>query len=257
LTGTDTSDKILANAQRLGSALGGSTATDLAAPASGIGALIDGGGYSNVEGTSFAAPLVSGSIVLLQSIYKQRYGSLPTVDQLQGWLKQGARTIHDDVTGIDLGRLDVLKSASLIPGAPAVPTTPVVTTPTKPVVTTPTTPVVTTPTTPVVTTPTKPVVVTPPAQQVLTPPTTPVDYTPVTPTVPATPTAPATDDEDVEPTPTTLLNGTTVQNLTSTAVDQAASTTKLAKADVGQLLRAMSKWASGSKVRAWSASTSQ
>lgn len=273
VTGTDGSDKLLSNAQRLGTAIGGSTATDLAAPASGIGALINGSGYSNVEGTSFAAPLVSGSIVLLQSIYKQRTGSLPSVDQLQAWLKQGAATIHDDVTGIDLGRLDVLKSASLIPGssAPVTPTPkppvvvtppPVTPTPKPPVVVTPTPTPVPTPAPPVVVAPPKPVVVTPPAEQVLIPPTTPVDYTPVTPTVPTTPTAPATP-EPVEPTPTTLdvpvvLNGTAVQELTATAVDKAASTTGLARADVGQLLRAMSKWAGGSRtVRAWSVNSSQ
>jgi type VI secretion system secreted protein VgrG len=264
VTGTDSSDKLLPNAQRLGTTVGGSTATDLAAPAAGIGALIDGSNYSNVEGTSFAAPLVSGSIVLLQSIYKQRYGSLPTVDQVVSWLKQGATTIHDDATGIDLGRLDVLKSASLIPGASAAPSKPVVTPPV--VVTPPSKPVVVAPPSKpvVVAPPAQPVVVAPPAQQVLIPPTPPVDYTPATPTIPATPAAPPADDEiPGEPTPTTLgvpvvINGTAVQELSTTAVDQAASSTKLAKAEAGQLLRAMSRWANGSKsVRAWNASTTQ
>lgn len=260
VTGTNSSDKLLPNAQRLGTALGGSTATDLAAPAAGLGALIDGSNYSNVEGTSFAAPLVSGSIVLLQSIYMQRDGSLPSVDQVVSWLKQGATTIHDDATGIDLGRLDVLKSASLIPGAPS---KPVVTPPSKPVVVAPPPkpPIVAPPSKPIVVAPpTAPVVVVPPAQQELIPPTPPVDYTPVTPTIPP---PPADVELPGEPTPTTLnvpvvINGTAVQELSSTAVDQAASSTKLAKAEVGQLLRAMSRWASGSNsVRAWNASTTQ
>ncbi|WP_337177182.1 S8 family serine peptidase [Paludisphaera sp.] len=275
VTGTDASDKLLPNAQRLGTAIGGSTATDLAAPAAGIGALVDGSNYGNVEGTSFAAPLVSGSIVLLQSIHKQRFGTLPKVDDVVRWLKDGATAIHDDVTGIDLGRLDVLKSASLIPGAP----TPAPAPP-KPVVTPPTRPVVTPPKPVVPPAPAPPVVVVPPAQQVLIPPTPaptptptpapaptptptpPVDYTPVTPTIPPAPvTPPAPVETPAEPTPTTLdvpvfINGTTVQDLSSEAVDQAASSTKLAKSDAGQLLRAMSKWASGSKsVRAWNAST--
>ena len=255
VTASDSSDKLLPNAQRLGAEYGGSTATDLAAPGSGLAALIDGSNYSNVEGTSFAAPLVSGSIVLLQSIYKSRFGSLPSVDQLRSWLSQGARTIHDDVTGIDLGRLDVLKAASLIPGGtPVKPTPPPATPP--------------------------PVVVVPPAEQVLTPPTTPVDYTPVTPTKPTPPpsnptptppptppTTPATPPaEPAEPTPTRLevpvvLNGLAVDTLTETTVDQAAASTKLAKADVDQLLRAMSRWASSSAgaktVRAWSVSASK
>lgn len=258
VTATDSSDNLLANAQRLGSALGGSTATNIAAPGSGLQALIDGSNYSTVEGTSFAAPLVSGSIVLLQSIYKSRYGTLPSVDQIKGWLEQGAKSIHDSVTGIDLGRLNVLNSAGMIPGAS--PSTPVVTPP---------------PIAP-------PVVVTPPAQQVLVPPKTPVDYTPVTsnPTTPPTnttptpptttpsnpsttpPTTTAPPDTQSEPTPTTLtvpvyLNGTAVD---AGSLDKAASTTKLARADVSQLLQAMSKWAnssSGSKsVRAWNAASS-
>ncbi len=278
VTGTDSSDKLLPNAQRLGTVVGGPSATDIAAPASGIGALIDGSNYSNVEGTSFAAPLVSGSIVLLQSIYKQRYGSLPSVDQIQGWLKDGAAPIHDDVTGIDLGRLDVLRSAALIPGVPAAPTPPpvVVAPPSKPVVTPPSKPVVIAPPSkPVVTPPSKPVVTPPPAQQVLIPPTTPVDsapppVAPTTPTPPATPTPPETPtppapsvDESAEPTPTTLevpvtVNGTTLRDLSPTAVDQTASATRLTKTDAGQLLLAMSKWANGSRsVRAWNAMTSR
>ena len=53
-----------------------------------------------------------------------------------------------------------------------------------------------------------------------------------------------------------VINGTAVQELSTSAVDQAASTTRLAKAEAGQLLRAMSRWASGSKmVRAWNATT--
>ncbi|WP_165063659.1 S8 family peptidase [Paludisphaera rhizosphaerae] len=270
VTATDSSDNLLSDAQRLGSALGGSTATNIAAPGSGLQALIDGSNYSTVEGTSFAAPLVSGSIVLLQSIYKSRFGTLPTVDQIKGWLEQGAKSIHDSVTGIDLGRLNVLNSASLIPGSS--PSTPVVTTP------------------PSTSTGSTNVTVTPPAQQVLVPPTTTVDYTPVTSTTttpstptptdststppttttttPSTPSTTSTDsttsntDSQTEPTPTTLsvpvfLNGTAVD---AGSLDKAASTTKLARADVSQLLQAMSKWAnssSGSKsVRAWNAASS-
>ena len=52
-----------------------------------------------MDGTSFATPLVSGSIVLLQQIYQQRFGTLPTVDQIQSWLQGGSDPIHDPVTG--------------------------------------------------------------------------------------------------------------------------------------------------------------
>ena len=71
--------------------------------------------YSSVDGTSFATPLVTGSVVLLQQIYQSRFGTLPTVDQVTEWLEQGSDPIHDPVTGITIGRLDIPKAASLIP----------------------------------------------------------------------------------------------------------------------------------------------
>jgi hypothetical protein len=117
VTGTDESDHLLSDAQRLGTSVGGDSATDLAAP-SDMTAPADGNSFAHVVGTSFAAPLVSGSVLLLQEIYEQRFHTLPTVDQLDQWLQSGADSIHDPVTGIDLSRLDVLKAAVLIPAAP-------------------------------------------------------------------------------------------------------------------------------------------
>jgi subtilisin family serine protease len=119
VAGSDPSDQFLGDTQRLGSAQGGASATDLASPGSGLVGPAAGNTYNSVTGTSFAAPLVSGSILLLQQLYESRFGSLPTVDQIDGWLKSGAETITDSVTGISMGRLDVLKSASLVPGAPS------------------------------------------------------------------------------------------------------------------------------------------
>jgi type VI secretion system secreted protein VgrG len=91
VTAVDTNDKLLSNAQRLGSEIGGSTATDIAAPGSGIVAPMGDSGYSTVDGTSFAVPLVSGSVVLLQQLYMSRFHAMPTVDQINGWLKQARR----------------------------------------------------------------------------------------------------------------------------------------------------------------------
>ncbi|MDB5349998.1 MAG: in-like serine protease [Planctomycetota bacterium] len=118
VTGTDQADHFLTNAQRLGAADGFAAATDLAAPGKDLTAPGSDKTWTTVEGTSFSAPLVTGGIVLLQQIYQQRFGSLPKVDDLLTWLKGGAKTIHDPVTGIDLGRLNLAKSASLIPQAP-------------------------------------------------------------------------------------------------------------------------------------------
>ena len=93
VTASDSSDRLLADAQRLGSATGGKFATDLAAPGANLVAPQDGQSLLSVSGTSFAAPIVSGAIILLQSIYQQRFGTLPSVDQLESWLREGADTI--------------------------------------------------------------------------------------------------------------------------------------------------------------------
>jgi type VI secretion system secreted protein VgrG len=121
VTATDAADRVLPNAQRLGESIGGELATDLAAPGSDLKVPGEGESYSGAEGTSFAAPVVSGAIVLLQSIYRQRFGTLPTVDQLSDWLERGADTITDATTGITLPRLNIARSAALIPGAPSDP----------------------------------------------------------------------------------------------------------------------------------------
>jgi subtilisin family serine protease len=117
VTATDTSDHLLPAAQRLGSTIGMGTATDLAAPGAGFVAPSGDNQLANVDGTSFATPLVTGSVVLLQQIYQSRFGTLPTVDQVTGWLEHGSDPIYDPVTGITIGRLDIPKAASLIPGA--------------------------------------------------------------------------------------------------------------------------------------------
>src|SRR5262249_29147232 len=111
VTATDLSDHLLANAQRLGSELGGTAATTIAAPGDGLTAPSGDAGTSTVEGTSFATPLVTGAVVLLQQIYQSRFGTLPTVDQLKSWIEQGSDTIQDPATGITIGRLDIPKAA--------------------------------------------------------------------------------------------------------------------------------------------------
>ena len=99
------------------------TATDLAAPGAGFVAPSGDNQLANVDGTSFATPLVTGSVVLLQQIYQSRFGTLPTVDQVTGWLEHGSDPIYDPVTGITIGRLDIPKAASLIPAATSSPGT--------------------------------------------------------------------------------------------------------------------------------------
>jgi subtilisin family serine protease len=115
VSSTDANDQIVPDAQRLGAAIGGTSATDLAAPGLGIIAPSTGNGFSAVDGTSFAAPQVTGAVVLLQQIYKSRFNQLPTVSELDNWLQQGS----DPTTGITIGRLDIPKAASLIPNPAA------------------------------------------------------------------------------------------------------------------------------------------
>lgn len=115
VTGTDLNDRLASDAQRLGAGVGGASATDIAAPSIGVTGPIEGNGFSTLNGTSFAAPQVTGAVVLLQQIYQQRFGRLPRVDDVVSWLKEGADPITDPVTGITIGRLNILKAAALVP----------------------------------------------------------------------------------------------------------------------------------------------
>jgi type VI secretion system secreted protein VgrG len=129
VTATDLSDNLLSNAQRLGTAIGGSSATTIAAPGDGLTAPSGDSGTSTVEGTSFATAVVTGGVTLLQDIYQSRFGSLPTVEQIKSWLQGGATPITDPVTGITLGELNIQRAAGLIPFPLPAPVPPPVVTP--------------------------------------------------------------------------------------------------------------------------------
>ncbi len=114
VTATGANNLLASDAQRLGSAKGGASAVKLAAPGVGITGPADGNNLAIDSGTSFATPQVTGSIVLLQQMYENAYHTLPTVAQLDQLLQAGAVTVHDSVTGINVGRLDVLNSAQIL-----------------------------------------------------------------------------------------------------------------------------------------------
>ncbi len=185
VTATDLSGHLLPDAQRLGSSIGGSSATVIAAPGEGFTTISGDNGTSGVDGTSFATPLVSGSIVLLQQIYQQRFGALPSVDQVQQWLQNGSDPINDPATGITIGQLDIPKAAALIPAAsqsPAPSQSPGLTSvqvSTASVAPTPSTPIAQTQT--VSTAPSTP----PPAPTPATPPAPPAPAAPPAPPAPA------------------------------------------------------------------------
>ena len=91
---------------------------DIAAPSSGFNSLTGNGQYVAVDGTSFAAPIISGTILLMQQKYLQQYGTLPSVDQLDGWLKQGGTSTSDTATGLNIPQVDLARSLALVPGKP-------------------------------------------------------------------------------------------------------------------------------------------
>ena len=147
----DTTGKLAGDAQRLGATAGGASATTIAAPGTNLLAPAAGNTFMSASGSSFATAEVSGSVLLLQQIYQSRFGHLPSVADLKGWLQAGSNPVPG--SGIGVGGLDVLKAAKLIPAAPApVVTPPPAVTPTTvtPTTVTPTTvtPTAVTPTTP-------------------------------------------------------------------------------------------------------------
>ncbi len=113
-------DRLCPFSQRLHVTTNGSTATDIFAPGA---ALTSTGHTSNtassiMHGTSQAAPVTAGAILLMQQYYLRRTGTLPSVDDLESWLWAGAVSVNDGDdendnvtnTGLDFDRLDVLAS---------------------------------------------------------------------------------------------------------------------------------------------------
>ncbi len=125
VTSVDADGRLASDAQRLGRSAGGPLATDLAATGVGLVAPLAPGRYAEVGGTSFAAPVVTGSVLLLQQLYKSRFGRLPAVAELESWLEGGGSVAIDPATGDSFRRLDLARSLDLVPTAPVVPTTPV------------------------------------------------------------------------------------------------------------------------------------
>ena len=269
VTATDTSDHLLSDAQRLGAVTGMGTMTDLAAPGEGMVAPTGDSGYSSVEGTSFATPLVTGAVVLLQQIYQARFGTLPTVNQVTQWLEKGSDPIYDPVTSLTIGRLDIPKAAALIPTAtsspaPAAASAPVtVSIHAVPSTSTITSPVTATPisyvpvssatsTSTATTTPGTPPVSTATTSTSLA--TTTASSPPTSPAVvPQAP--PASPSSGLSPDVQVFVNGEQVNSLNAS---QSSMLPSIAQDNYASLLKAMSAWAAGTgSDQAPSASVSQ
>ncbi len=114
VTGTDGTSRLAPDAQRLGREAGGKFATDLAAPGRDVMGPWESS-FAPLDGTSFAAPLVTGSVLLLQELHLTRFGTLPTVDQIEGWLRDSATSMRDPATGFTIGRLNIPAAAAMVP----------------------------------------------------------------------------------------------------------------------------------------------
>jgi subtilisin family serine protease len=270
VTATDSSDHLLPDAQRLGAVTGLGTMTDLAAPGEGMVAPTGDSGYSSVDGTSFATPLVTGAVVLLQQIYQARFGTLPTVNQVTQWLEEGSDPIYDPVTALTIGRLDIPKAAGLIPSATSTPApttvSPPVTVsiPTFQTTTASTSTATATPVSyvPVISTPqasTAPITPSTLAGTTTTAPSTPASTAPTTPSTPPAPppvvTQSAPANSGMSPNVRVFVNGEQVNSLNGSQSDMLPS---LPQNNFDSLLKAMSDWAAGSgSGQAASASVSQ
>jgi subtilase family protein len=95
---TTDAGRITPFSQRLHSSTNSSSRTDILAPGA---ALTSAGiqsdqGESTAHGTSQATPVTAGLVLLAQQYWKREKGSLPTVDQLETWLR---RSKYSNVDG--------------------------------------------------------------------------------------------------------------------------------------------------------------
>jgi hypothetical protein len=116
--GSNVSDAFWEKSQRLSSVVGGTYFTTIVAPGTATWTTGTAGPHDEAgwEGTSMAAPVVSGVVMLVQEYYKRLHGTLPTPVQIKQWLRDGAVTLHDTVTGHDFLRVDAVGAIEAVGG---------------------------------------------------------------------------------------------------------------------------------------------
>lgn len=110
--------------QRLHSSVNAMTRTDVFAPGAPVTStgIDDDQGESIQQGTSQAAPVTSGVVLLMQQYHKAATGALPTVDDLEDWLRASAVAERDGDneddnvpnTRLDFPRLDALAALQAV-----------------------------------------------------------------------------------------------------------------------------------------------
>lgn len=90
-------DQIMPSSQRLHDSKDPNCRTDLFAPGGPMTStgILSNQGEAVQMGSAMAAPIVSGVILLMQDYHLRRTGRLPTVAELETWLRRGAVQIRD------------------------------------------------------------------------------------------------------------------------------------------------------------------
>ncbi|MEM9924484.1 MAG: S8 family serine peptidase [Cyanobacteria bacterium P01_D01_bin.50] len=106
--------------QRLHETVNPDTKTDIFAPGASIisSGINSDDSRSNLSGTSQAAPVVTGVVLLLQEYYLRETGNLPSIDNLEKYLRDNRFDINDGDdeddnvvnTGLDFIRIDALSA---------------------------------------------------------------------------------------------------------------------------------------------------
>lgn len=136
---TTAAGRITPFSQRLHSTTSSTSRTDILAPGAAItsSGIQSDRGESTAHGTSQATPVTAGLILLAQQYWLARKGTLPTVDQLETWLRNSKYTNidgddeddnvkHNNKSYVNCDALELLSAVSAAAGgsAPSPPQTP-------------------------------------------------------------------------------------------------------------------------------------
>jgi subtilisin family serine protease len=110
--------------QRLHPSVNPDTYTDIFAPGAPVtsSGILNNESESTMDGTSQAAPVTAGIILLMQELHLRATGELPAVDTLVGWLRDSGVPIHDgddesdnvNHTDLDFIRIDAVNALEAV-----------------------------------------------------------------------------------------------------------------------------------------------